>query len=179
MFLTNIDRDFDAPKPCPYDASAGTIAACGMLYLYQILRPTDPEAAEKYLARAFQLVRDVLRECKTGTATLKDGKVDFGEGEWETILEHSTINGNRYSPRPIMDHGLVCQYSSYFRGEADIYQTPTTTSSSLETLLSSSCLLPTSLLLRDRNNPCMPTNSMPMKLISGRSHRTFHLFFCH
>lgn len=39
------------------------------------------------MERAFQLVRDVLRECKTGEASLKDGKVDFGEGEWETILE--------------------------------------------------------------------------------------------
>lgn len=58
-----------------------------MLILFQILRPTDPTAAEAYLERAFQLVRDVLRECKTGEASLKDGKVDFGEGEWETILE--------------------------------------------------------------------------------------------
>ncbi|RSH86803.1 uncharacterized protein EHS24_005076 [Apiotrichum porosum] len=91
--------DFDAPRPCPYDASAATIAACGMLILFQILRPTDPTAAEAYLERAFQLVRDVLRECKTGEASLKDVKVDFGEGEWETILE--------YGPVPIMDHGLV------------------------------------------------------------------------
>lgn len=81
-----------------------------MLMLYRLLRPTEPVAAEAYLERAFQLVRDTLGECKTADARLVDGKVDWGEGAWETILQHSTINGNRYSPRPIMDHGLVCEY---------------------------------------------------------------------
>lgn len=80
-----------------------------MLMLFRLLRAEDSVAAEGYLARAFQLVRDTLRECKTPEASLVAGTVNWGEGEWETILQHSTINGNRRSPRPIMDHGLVCE----------------------------------------------------------------------
>jgi hypothetical protein len=82
-----------------------------MLLLFRLLRPSDPKAAEGYLARAFQLVRDTLRECKTPSASLVDGKVDWGAGGWEPILQHSTINGNRFSPRKMMDHGLVCECS--------------------------------------------------------------------
>ncbi|BEI83675.1 hypothetical protein CcaverHIS002_0402790 [Cutaneotrichosporon cavernicola] len=107
--------DFDAPKPCPYDSSAATIAAAGMLILFRLLRSADPTAAEQYLARAFKLVRDTLRECKTAAASLTDGKVNWGTGEWETILQHSTINGNRFSARTMMDHGLV--YADYYLAE--------------------------------------------------------------
>lgn len=101
--------DFDAPSPAPYDASAATITARAMQMLYTLLRDTEPDAAGYYLARAFRLVSDVLRECKTPRASIVDGVVDFGEEGWETILQHSTINGNRHSPRKIMDHGLVCE----------------------------------------------------------------------
>lgn len=83
-------RDFDAPKPCPYDASAGTIAARGLQMIYQLLLPTDNLAAEKYLARANKLIEDVIRECLTPAARLADGKVIWGEGDWETILQVST-----------------------------------------------------------------------------------------
>lgn len=82
-------RDFDAPKPCPYDASAGAVTACGLLMLYRLLRPTDPRTAEQYLTNSFKLVDDLMRECRTGKATLEGDKVIWGEGAWETILEVS------------------------------------------------------------------------------------------
>lgn len=82
-------RDFSAPKPCPYDASAGTITARGLQMLYQLLLPTEPAAAEKYLARGTKLIKDVIRECGTPAATLEGGKVNWGEGGWEPILQVS------------------------------------------------------------------------------------------
>lgn len=110
MYETDEPRDFDAPKPCPYDASAGTIAAAGMLILFKVLRPIDPVAADNYLRRAFKLVKDTLGQCKTGKAILDGGNVNWGQGGWETILKHSTLNGNQFAmPAPRMDHGLVCE----------------------------------------------------------------------
>lgn len=87
--------DFDAPKPCPYDASAATITARGLQMLYQLLLPTDQEAAEQYLTRGFKLIEDTLRECWASDATLKNGKVDFGKDGWEPILAVS------YAQRPV------------------------------------------------------------------------------
>ncbi|ODN77026.1 hypothetical protein L202_05571 [Cryptococcus amylolentus CBS 6039] len=82
--------DFDAPKPCPYDASASTIAAVGLLWIFIALRKTDPGRAEQYLTRAFKLVEDVLEVCKTAKAEIdEEGKVRWGEGGWETILKVS------------------------------------------------------------------------------------------
>lgn len=81
--------DFSAPQPCPYDASAATIAARGMQMLYQLLLPTDSQAAEMYLSKGFKLVEDVMRECGTDRATLNGGKVNWGEGGWETLLKVS------------------------------------------------------------------------------------------
>ncbi|AFR98229.2 glycosyl hydrolase family 88 [Cryptococcus neoformans C23] len=104
--------DFDAPKPCPYDASAGAVTACGLLMLYRLLRPTDPRTAEQYLTNSFKLVDDLMRECRTGKATLEGDKVIWGEGAWETILEHSTINGNELATKRLLDHGLV--YADFY-----------------------------------------------------------------
>ncbi|WVQ93573.1 hypothetical protein IAU59_000648 [Kwoniella sp. CBS 9459] len=105
--------DFDAPKPCPYDASAATITSVGMLMLYRLLLPVDKAAAEGYLNRSIKLVQDTLRECLTPAASLKeDGTVDFGRDGWETLLAHSTINGNPTGRKRFMDHGLV--YADYY-----------------------------------------------------------------
>lgn len=84
-------RDFDAPKPCPYDASASAATACGLLMLYRLLRPTNPLVAEQYLIKSFKLVDDLMRECRTGKATLQGDRVVWGEGGWETILEVSCV----------------------------------------------------------------------------------------
>ncbi|KIR71930.1 glycosyl hydrolase family 88 [Cryptococcus deuterogattii CA1014] len=104
--------DFDAPKPCPYDASASAVTACGLLMLYRLLRPTNPLAAEQYLTKSFKLVDDLMRECRTGKATLQGDRVVWGEGGWETILEHSTINGNELATKRLLDHGLV--YADFY-----------------------------------------------------------------
>ncbi|KAL8292646.1 hypothetical protein RQP46_001258 [Phenoliferia psychrophenolica] len=50
--------------------------------------------------------------CVTPAASVKDGSIDFGEGGWETILKHSTINGNERAQRLLMDHGL--SYADYY-----------------------------------------------------------------
>lgn len=92
--------DFDAPKPCPYDASAATITARGLQMLYQLLLPTDRAAAEEYLTRGFKLVQDTLRECWASDASVTDGKVDFGKDGWETILMVSGVS-------PICGFGLT------------------------------------------------------------------------
>jgi hypothetical protein len=115
------NRDFSAPKPCPYDASAATIAACGLLKLSRLLSKSDPASAEKYLARAFKLIEDTLRECAAPAAKLEGGSVDFGDGGWETILMHSTINGNPKATRQFMDHGLICE--SCFLGSVMLDET--------------------------------------------------------
>ena len=104
--------------------------------LYQLLLPTEPKAAEEYLARAEKLIKDVIRECGTPAATLRNGKVNFGEGGWETILQvsqssesitdrqHSTINGNERATKRLMDHGLICKCHAtagwIFMGVADL-----------------------------------------------------------
>jgi hypothetical protein len=89
LITADVLRDFRAPKPCPYDASAATVAARGLQMLYLLLLPTESVAAKYYLSRAFKLIEDTLRECSTPAATLKNGKVDFGSGGWETILKVS------------------------------------------------------------------------------------------
>ncbi|ORX34809.1 Six-hairpin glycosidase-like protein [Kockovaella imperatae] len=104
--------DFRAPTPCPYDASAATITARGLQMLHKLLRDSDPTAANHYLDRAKKLIDDTVRECLTPEARLVDGKVDWGKDDWETILQHSTINGNPVAVRRIMDHGLV--YADYY-----------------------------------------------------------------
>lgn len=108
--------DFDAPKPCPYDASAGTIAACALQMLYKLLATSDPFAAEQYLAASFKLLDDVVRECATPPASVKGGQVDWGNDGWETILKHSTINNNPDATFKIVDTGLV--YADMYLVEA-------------------------------------------------------------
>lgn len=88
--------------------------------IYQLYLSTQPDLAEKYLTRANKLVNDIIRECLTPQASLHSGKVEWGEGGWETILQvrpsvywtdkiqHSTINGNHLATRRLMDHGLIC-----------------------------------------------------------------------
>lgn len=60
--------------------------------LYQLLVSTEPDAAKEYLARSVKLIQDVVRECGTPKATLDGGKVNWGEGDWETILQVSLVS---------------------------------------------------------------------------------------
>lgn len=106
-------RDFDAPKPCPYDASAGTVAARALQMIYTLLKDTRPGAGDMYLGAAFRLVDDILRECAAPGASLDStGVVDWGKDGWETILMHSSIDGNEGSATRKLDHGLV--YADYY-----------------------------------------------------------------
>ena len=108
--------DFDAPRnPLVYDTSAATITASGLLILYRVLREDDPQAADHYLSSAFDLIDSVNRECRAPPAKLEDGKVNWGDGGWEPILMHSTINGNEHAEEPSMDTGLV--YADYYYAE--------------------------------------------------------------
>ncbi|OWZ70391.1 hypothetical protein AYX14_04219 [Cryptococcus neoformans] len=65
--------NFDAPKPCPYDASTSAVTACGLFMLYRLLRPIDPRAAEQYLIESFKLIDDLMGECRTWKAMLGGG----------------------------------------------------------------------------------------------------------
>jgi hypothetical protein len=85
LVLTS-NRDFKAPKPCPYDSSAAMIAARGLQMLHALLLPIDKSAAEEYLSKAFKLVGDTLGECASPRATLRGTNVNWGEGGWETLL---------------------------------------------------------------------------------------------
>lgn len=105
--------DWDAPRnPLRYDTSAATVAASGLLNLYRVLRERDGRAADHYLSSAFALIDAVNRECRAPQASLENGQVNWGDGGWEPILMHSTINGNPHAVEPSMDTGLV--YADYY-----------------------------------------------------------------
>jgi hypothetical protein len=89
------------------------IAARGLQMLYTLLRSTETGAAERYLQAGFKLSDDTIRECATPAASISPkGVADWGHGDWETILKHSTINGNEHATHRLMDHGLV--YADYY-----------------------------------------------------------------
>lgn len=97
-----------APQPAPYDTSAGCIAARAMQMLYGLLVKSDRQAAEHYLAASFRLLDDITRVSASPAAKVdKDGKVDWGEGGWETILQHSTVMNNPDAGWSVADVGLV------------------------------------------------------------------------
>jgi hypothetical protein len=63
-----------------------------MQMLDTLLGAKDPMAAERYRRRAFKLVGDTLRACRTGKASVQDAEVCWGEGGWETILTVSLVS---------------------------------------------------------------------------------------
>lgn len=88
------------------------MAARALQMLYVLLRESNEAAAEHYLDASFRLVKDILLECAAPPATLNSDGVQWGEGEWEPILMHSTIDGNPHSAGAKLDHGLV--YADYY-----------------------------------------------------------------
>ncbi|CAN6617178.1 hypothetical protein TRVA0_006S03972 [Trichomonascus vanleenenianus] len=98
--------DFDAPDAATVkDISAGTIAADGMIKLFQITNE------EKYLRDALLIVRGCLKGHSGSTATLgADGSVEFGEDD--TILRDSTRNWNGDAIDRDCNHGLC--YADYY-----------------------------------------------------------------
>jgi hypothetical protein len=71
----------DAHAKTHRDATAATIAACGMLTLYRV------DKNEATLSKAFKLVKDTLALCKTGRASARSGGIDMGKDGWETLLK--------------------------------------------------------------------------------------------
>ncbi|KAJ7844981.1 Six-hairpin glycosidase-like protein [Mycena leptocephala] len=97
--------DFDCPRPTFRDSSAAACAACGLLMIHRALcaaHPIPGGADPGYFEAAVRLMR----------ATIDMSPVDLGPGDWETILQHATINNYEYAPRRWADHGLV--YADYY-----------------------------------------------------------------
>lgn len=109
--------DFDAPvntaRPLLRDASAGMIAANGLLLLHQALGGDSP-----YLETVYKIINDTLAHCLPGDSA-KFSSVDESSNditvsgvEWDSILMHSTVNNNEHALLRYSDHGLV--YADYY-----------------------------------------------------------------
>ncbi|KAJ5297028.1 uncharacterized protein N7443_007921 [Penicillium atrosanguineum] len=106
------------------DASAGMVAANGMLLLHQVLQVQGDggEFAEhdgrRYLDVALNIARDTIQYAldKEDQARLQvdaeTGKVRVPPGSWDAILRHSTANNNPNAMTRYKDHGLV--YADYY-----------------------------------------------------------------
>lgn len=60
--------------------------------LYRAHLSSDPKKAREYMATSKKLMASIIQECYTPEASLKNGKVDFGPGGWETVLQ---VSGKR------------------------------------------------------------------------------------
>jgi hypothetical protein len=89
--------DFDAPRPCVWDTSAATVACSGMLLICQLENTTE------YLPAVSRILERALDDAQSGA----DGVY---------ILDHATVNNNRFAIRPSADTGLV--YADYYFLEA-------------------------------------------------------------
>ncbi|KAF6803391.1 unsaturated glucuronyl hydrolase [Colletotrichum musicola] len=118
--------DFDAPvenvdDPLR-DASAGLIAANGMLLLTQIMmRRGQPEMADRYLKSALRIVEETLRLCLSEEQCRLEASPHQGvaavsadplRGPFQSILRRSTVTWNKSSRSRSGDHGLV--YADYY-----------------------------------------------------------------
>jgi hypothetical protein len=110
--------DFDAPTPAGSpplrDASAGMIAANGLLLLHQILHNNSP-----YLDAVVRIAKETLDYCLSSDNVQfevdTEGKVIVPSAErdqWDGILMHSTANNNEDALHRYSDHGLV--YADYY-----------------------------------------------------------------
>ncbi|KAJ5928338.1 unsaturated glucuronyl hydrolase [Penicillium verhagenii] len=105
------------------DASAGMIAANGMLLLHQALLVRRNGAdnvrydGRRYLDAALNIASDTIQYAvdKGDNARLEvdeNGKVKVPAGSWDAILRHSTANNNPDALVRYKDHGLV--YADYY-----------------------------------------------------------------
>ncbi|KAJ6492970.1 Six-hairpin glycosidase-like protein [Mycena vulgaris] len=110
--------DFDCPRPTYRDSSAAMCAANGLVMIHRALRTpafaAHPRAQDApwYFAAAVKLMCATIDMCLTPAAAFVGDSVDLGDGGWETILQHATINNYEYAPRRWADHGLV--YGDYY-----------------------------------------------------------------
>ncbi|CAK7263144.1 hypothetical protein SEPCBS57363_000418 [Sporothrix epigloea] len=127
--------DFDAPvgdtdqqdingQPLR-DASAGMVAANGLLLLHQALSRLGhaDESGEnkydgKYLTAALRIAHDTLgyaldqEDVAAFTVDSTTGAIHVPSGSWDAILRHSTANNNQYALTRYSDIGLV--YADYY-----------------------------------------------------------------
>lgn len=108
--------DSDCAHPPLRDASAGMIAANGLLVLHAALQHASP-----YLAAAVRIARETAALCvarDTGrfVATDRDGDgdgvVEVRGVTFDAILTHATANNSPWALGRYGDHGLV--YADYF-----------------------------------------------------------------
>lgn len=104
-----------------YDASAGVIAANGMLVLAQGLAGRGNHgAAARYVDAAIDLVEGILQHCLSpdGATVVHDetgerrGTFKAGTKIFEGILMHSTVTNNPNLAIQVRNHGLV--YADYY-----------------------------------------------------------------
>ncbi|CAK7267138.1 hypothetical protein SEPCBS119000_002391 [Sporothrix epigloea] len=127
--------DFDAPfedadqqdsngQPLR-DASAGMVAANGLLLLHQALSKSahvddksDVKYDGKYLAAALRIAHDTLgyaldqEDVAAFTVDSATGAIHVPPGSWDAILRRSTANNNQYALTRYSDIGLV--YADYY-----------------------------------------------------------------
>ena len=118
--------DFDAPVDTVTDAgplrdaSAGVIAANGMLVLSQRLAACrKDELAARFRNMAVTIVKDTLDVClatEKAKFVFNGSKISVEDEQpgstFESILKHSTANHNPIAIRRYWDHGLV--YADYY-----------------------------------------------------------------
>lgn len=114
--------DFDAPNQengLPLrDASAGLIAANGMLLLHQILKGEGESS--RFLSSAIRIAKETtdlsLSEDRASFELVDDGKggkrPHVEDGSFDAILKNSTVCNHEHSLRIYSDTGLV--YADYF-----------------------------------------------------------------
>ena len=117
--------DFDAPPQEDVDtegqplrdASAGAIAANGLLLIHQALQAISPGHSSPYLQAALRIMSDTAGYCvdRDDVASLsvdEAGKVQVAPGTWDAILRHATANNNQNTLTRYFDVGLV--YADYY-----------------------------------------------------------------
>ncbi|TVY62454.1 Unsaturated chondroitin disaccharide hydrolase [Fusarium oxysporum f. sp. cubense] len=118
--------DFDAPiedTNAPLrDASAGVVAACGMLLLTQALMSLcRQEQAKRYLGSALRVVQDTLSLSLSPERVRLESRPNGGmsataceplQKNFDCILRNSTVTWNEHSLSASADHGLV--YADYY-----------------------------------------------------------------
>jgi hypothetical protein len=120
--------DFDAPVEAGAtavgplrDASAGVIAANGMIVLSQVFAGRgEADRSQRYLDAALRIVEETLLLCLAPERAhlVRDGHGSVsGENSkqgptFEAVLKHATVNHNIRDFRRYWDHGLV--YADYY-----------------------------------------------------------------
>jgi hypothetical protein len=111
------DEDTDSEGQPLRDASAGLIAANGLLLLHEALQSSKPGESSPYLAAAVCIVTDTIgycleREDKAKLEVDDSGTIKVTPGIWDSILKHSTANNNKNALMRYSDVGLV--YADYY-----------------------------------------------------------------